>query len=139
MTEVDFYLRSAEGAAARQHFACRLADVVFQQGHRIYIHTEDEACAREIDEMLWSFQPQSFLPHGLLGEDHDDRIGIGWQQDPAHHDEVMINLGLSVPEFVGRFKRVAEVVVSTAAITDPLRRSARYYKDRGYPIKYHKQ
>ncbi len=90
--------------------------------------------------MKWrveSFRPQSFLPHSLLGGEHDERVAIGWQADPAHHNDVMINLGLSVPEFVGRFKRVTEVVVSTPEIRDPLRISYRYYKERGYPLSKH--
>ena len=138
MTEVDFYILSSDEPQARQHFACRLADKAFRQGLRVYIHTEGEAAAREMDELLWSFRPQSFLPHSLLGGEDDSRIGVGWQQDPAHHNEVMINLGLSVPEFVGRFARVTEVVVTLPEVSAPLRESYKYYRDRGYPINNHK-
>jgi DNA polymerase-3 subunit chi len=137
VTEVDFYVIDAPDPGRRKHFACRLANKAFSQGHQVYIHTENEASAREMDELLWSFQPQSFLPHSLLGGEHDERIAIGWQADPAHHNDVLINLGLSVPDFVGRFKRVTEVVVSEPSIRDPLRHSYRYYQERGYPLKKH--
>ncbi|MCZ6829401.1 MAG: DNA polymerase III subunit chi [Gammaproteobacteria bacterium] len=137
MTEVDFYILDAEAPAERKHFACRLADKAFQQGHNVYIHTGDEASAREMDELLWSFRPQSFLPHSVLGGEHDEHVAIGWQMDPAHHNDVMINLSLSVPEFVGRFRRVTEVVVTTPDIRDPLRKSWKYYQDRGYPLNKH--
>jgi DNA polymerase-3 subunit chi len=135
MTEVDFYILDAESPDQRKDFACRLAAQVFRQGHQVYIHTDDEPAAREMDDLLWSFRPDSFLPHSLLGGEHADRVAIGWQADPSPHSDVMINLGLSVPEFVGRFRRVTEVVVTQAAIRDPLRKSYKYYKDRGYPLK----
>ena len=137
MTKVDFYVLDSQDPDQRKRFACRLADKVFKQGHRIYIHTDDETSAREMDELLWSFQPQSFLPHSLLGGEDDEKVAIGWQADPAHHNDVMINLGLSVPEFVGRFNRVTEVVITLPEIRDPLRASYKYYQDRGYPLDKH--
>ncbi len=135
MTEVDFYVLSQPDPGLRKQFACRLAEKIFRLGRRIYIHAADEASAREMDALLWSFQPQSFLPHALLGEDNDERIAIGWQSDPAHHNDVLINLDLSVPEFVGRFERVTEVVVPVPEIREPLLVSYQYYKDRGYPLR----
>jgi DNA polymerase-3 subunit chi len=135
VTEVDFYILKAEDLEHRPRFACRLAERAFRRGHRVYLHTADEAAAREIDALLWSFKPQSFLPHGLTGSDEASRIGIGWGQDPGPHQDVMINLDLVVPEFVGRFQRVLEIVVQHPAIQDPLRASWRHYKHYGYPVK----
>ncbi len=139
MTEVDFYvLQGEEDREQRKLFACKLANKIFRQGHQIYLHTTDEASAREMDTLLWNFRPESFLPHSLLGGEHDERIAIGWQADPAHHNDVMINLDLSVPDFVGRFKRVTEVVVGVPDIREPLLKSWSYYEERGYPLKKHK-
>jgi DNA polymerase-3 subunit chi len=138
MTEVDFYILDQEDPGERPAFACRLVDKAFRQGHRVYVHTDDETQARQLDDMLWSFRPQSFVPHGLLGSEDAERVAIGWGSDPADHDDVMVNLGLSVPDFVGRFHRVAEVVVQANGIREPLRESFRFYKDRGYPLNNHR-
>ena len=135
MTEVDFYILQEDTAQHRAQFACRLADKAFRQGHCVYLHTASAEEAGEIDKLLWSFRQQSFLPHGLLGGEDSERVAIGWQQDPSPHNDVMINLSLQVPEFVGRFQRVAEVVVQQAEIRDSLRSSYKFYKDRGYPLK----
>ena len=135
MTEVDFYILQSAQPNDRAVFACRLADKAFRRGHGVYINTCDETSAGEINELLWSFRQQSFTPHGILGQDHSDRIAIGWGDDPGEHHDFMINLDLSVPAFVGRFEHVAEVVVQDPGIRDPLRHSWKYFKDRGYPIK----
>ena len=134
MTKVDFYILSDSGAVARSHFACRLADKAFNAGHRVYIHTSDEASAAALDEQLWTFRPQSFLPHGRLGSENAELVGIGYGDDPAEHNDVMINLDLAVPDFVGRFSRVLEVVVPDPQLRDPLRENYRFYADRGYPL-----
>lgn len=135
MTRIDFYILPSEQSAEREKFACKLVNQLFKQGRSLYLHAEDEAAAQSLDQLLWAYQPQAFLPHGLLGSGDEERIGIGWGDDPAQHQDVMINLALSVPPFIGRFERVAEVVVQAPEIRDPLRTSFKYYKDRGYEVK----
>ncbi|MEP5766632.1 MAG: DNA polymerase III subunit chi [Halieaceae bacterium] len=135
MTEVDFYVLDTEQPEQRNLFACRLTDKVFRRGHQVYLHTDSEQSARDLDQLLWGFRPQSFVPHGLLGTEHSERVAIGWGEDPGEHHDVMINLDLSVPAFVGRFQRVAEIVVQHPQVRDPLRESWKRYKHYGYPVK----
>lgn len=135
MTEVDFYVLKEERLEQRSLFACRLAERAFRDGRQIYLHTADEASAQELDQLLWGFRAQSFLPHGLIGTEDAERIGIGWGENPGNHQDVMINLDLRVPDFVGRFQRVLEIVVQLPGIRDPLRASWRHYKHYGYPVK----
>ena len=49
----------------------------------------------------------------------------------------MINLDLEVPDFIGRFERVLEIVVQAPAIRDPLRESWKRYKHFGYELNRH--
>ena len=134
MTRVDFYVLPQEDPGQRTLLACRLAEKAFSQGHRVYLHTGDEAAARELDALLWSFRPQAFLPHVLLDSEETEAVAIGWGQDPGESRDVMINLDLSVPEFVGRFERVLEIVVQHPDVREPLRESWKRYKHYGYPV-----
>ena len=63
----------------------------------------DEAQGRQLDELLWSYRPASFLPHGIAGEEDSQQIAIGWGQEPGDHNDLLINLQLAVPAFFGRF------------------------------------
>ena len=114
-----------------------MADKAFQQGHRIFINAVDETQARALDELLWSFRPSSFLPHGLAGQEHSDTIAIGWGQEPENHNDLLINLQLEIPAFFSRFARVAEVVTQDEASLAALRASWKFYKERGYQLEKH--
>jgi DNA polymerase-3 subunit chi len=121
----------------RLRVAARLADKAFQRGHRIFINATDEAQATEINELLWSFRPVSFLPHGLHGQEHSETIAIGWGQEPNNHNDLLINLQLEIPSFFSRFARVAEVVTQEPDSLAALRKSWTFYKERGYQLEKH--
>ncbi len=137
MTRVGFYVVQAADQARRLQVAVRLADKAFQQGHSIFINAADEEQARALDELLWTYRPASFLPHGLQGEAHSDCIGIGWGQEPEGHNDLLINLQLGVPAFFSRFRRVAEVVTQDASSLAAQRKSWSFYKARGYQLEKH--
>ena len=137
MTLVGFYVVQSAAPGQRLNIAARLADKAFQHGHRIFINAADEAQANQLDELLWSFRPASFLPHGLLGQEHSDTIAIGWGQEPENHNDLLINLQLEIPPFFSRFARVAEVVTQEPDSIAALRNSWRFYKERGYQLEKH--
>lgn len=137
MTLVGFYVVQSSAPGQRLQVAARLTDKAFQHGHRIFINAADQAQAAELDEMLWSFRPSSFLPHGLHGQKHSDMIAIGWGQEPDTHNDLLINLQLGIPDFFSRFQRVAEVVTQEPASLSALRESWKFYKERGYQLEKH--
>jgi len=137
VTRVGFYVVQSNDYGQRLHVAARLADKAFAQGHRIYINAPDENQARELDQLLWSFRPSSFLPHGLEGQEHSESIAIGWGQEPSSHNDLLINLDLEIPKFFSRFHRVAEVVTQDPNSLAALRKSWSFYKERGYQLEKH--
>jgi DNA polymerase III subunit chi len=137
MTLVGFYVVQSPEPGQRLQVAARLADKAFQRGHRIFIHACDQAQAGALDDLLWSFRPASFLPHGLHGQAYSDAIAIGWGQEPDNHNDLLINLQLEIPPFFSRFQRVAEVVTQEPESLAALRASWKFYKERGYQLEKH--
>lgn len=137
MTLVGFYVVQSAAPGERLQVAARLADKAFQRGHRVFINASDEAQANELDTLLWSFRPASFLPHALHGSGDSEAIAIGWGQDPGSHDDLLINLQLDIPAFFSRFRRVAEVVTQEPGSLNALRQSWKFYKERGYQLEKH--
>ena len=140
MTRIDFYLLEQE-QTEKARFACRVADKAFRLGHRVYMHAPDEAQARALDDLLWTFQAGSFVPHVLLvaGEPAgEEPVLIGWTEPPDVWHQVLIPLTAEPPSFFPRFERVAEVVGNNDADREQSRARFRFYRDRGYALEVHR-
>lgn len=137
MTKVGFYVLRSADQTERLHVAARLTEKARQHGHRVYIHTPGQALAHQMNELLWSFRPSSFLPHGLSGSGDDQDIAIGFEQHLNDHNDFLINLDLTPPPFFDRFARLAEVVCQDPDQLAALRKSWVFYKERGYALEKH--
>lgn len=139
MTKVDFYILPDTTLEARLAFACRLAETIHRKGYRLHLHAEDETMAREVDDLLWTFRPDSFLPHALLDSEHADDVPvtIGWQGPPEPGVDAMLNLHPEIPEWFSRFERVAEIINQHQDVLTVKRECWQTYKNRGYPVKAH--
>lgn len=134
MTRIDFYILQDVELDAMHRFACRLATKAMSNGNEVYVHTADNSVAQTVDDLLWEYPPQRFVPHQLLTDQPAAPINIGWQE-PRQVDDVLINLSGEVPGFFGRFDRVAEIVVRTTR--DAGRDRYKFYRDRGFPLFHH--
>jgi DNA polymerase-3 subunit chi len=134
MTRIDFYQVNGD----QRLFTCRLIDKVYRRGHHVYIHTMDDAEAAKLDEDLWLFRPDSFIPHGLCDQIAGVPVVIGYDHEPDQHHDVLINLSGSIPTFFSRFERVAEVVPEVQTLREAARANYTFYKERGYALEYHK-
>src|SRR5579863_3164613 len=64
MTErVDFYVLKSAAAKQRWTFACRLIEKAYLRDLRVVIVNETLADAKQLDELLWTFNERSFIPH----------------------------------------------------------------------------
>lgn len=136
MTRIDFY--QIETDIDPLQFACRLLDKVYRLGHQIHVHTANESETLELDDLLWTFRPERFIPHSAYSSDHAAPIRICHQSEPLLHQDVLVNLSGTIPPFFSRFDRVAEVVPKAESARANARENYKHYKARGYPIAYHK-
>lgn len=139
MTQIDFYLLGDNSADGSDRVACRLADKAFRLGHRVYIYADDAGICKKLDQLLWTFSANSFIPHtlGLATKDDDTPVCIGDQEPPTAFADVLISLSQQVPAFFSRFERVAEVVGASNNEKQQARERYRYYRDRGYQLQTH--
>ena len=139
MTEVDFYLLKDDSARSRVQFACRLADKAYRLGNRVFIHTESANQTRQLDDLLWTFQQNSFVPHGVYENEQDNPppVQLAHDTEPDAGSQVLINLATDVPVFFSRFERVAELVNDSANVREQGRKRYSFYKDRGYQLRTH--
>ncbi|WP_163835226.1 DNA polymerase III subunit chi [Spartinivicinus ruber] len=139
MTRIDFYILPDQHPTARQQFCCRLAEKAVKHAKSVYIHTDGQAEAEALDELLWSFREDSFIPHQLAAS-HESApcpVEIGWQLPAKSSNSLLINLTDSIPSFVNQFERVAEIVAGDGTRRKTARQNFKSYRDQGYPLHSH--
>lgn len=137
MTQVDFYLVPGDAPENRLRFACRLTDKAYRLGNRVFIHTESAEQTRLLDDLLWTFQQNSFIPHDLYRDTANAPVLLAHDAEPDASSQVLINLAAEVPLFFSRFERVAELVNQDSEIRRAGRSRYSFYKERGYPLRTH--
>jgi len=145
MTRVDFYIIEKGSDKATETFICRLTEKAWSQNNAIYIHTMDDQHATKYDELLWTFNEESFIPHQLIQNDTDQsktqNVLIGYQSaddiSVTYHD-VLINLNHEAPSFFSQFERVAEIITTDETSISKGRERYQFYRDRGYALETHK-
>jgi DNA polymerase-3 subunit chi len=140
MPRVDFYVLPDQRDEGRTLLACRLAEKAYNLGHTVYILTASEAQAAALDDLLWTFRQDSFIPHErypLAGEEGSPVL-IGVVSPLEVKAQVLINYTDALPEGFERYERVVELVDSRPAVLANSRERFRQYRERGLTPETHK-
>jgi len=141
MSQVVFYILQEkpenEDALVSAHFACAcsIAAFFYAQNKKVFIYTDNQDDAFSVDEYLWQFNGDSFVPHNLLGEGprYGSPVKISWQP-PTHPRQILINLSVNVPDFAINFQQIIDFV----PCIEPLKKAARMrystYKKMGLTL-----
>ena len=134
MTKVFFYHNAPERLAA----AVSLIGRVARQKKSILVYAPDEALASALDRQLWIDPPTGFTPHvrehsPLAAE---TPVIITGDAESATQIERLFNLSMEVPPGFSRFTSLIEIVGQADDERQAGRERVRFYKDRGYEIKF---
>jgi DNA polymerase-3 subunit chi len=115
MTErVDFYILKSALNKQRWAFACRLAEKAYLRDLSIVILNETLADAQALDEMLWTFNERSFVPHKISVDerslDPKTPVHLVVESATAPAADLLVNLALRLPAQFQQYSRIAEIV-----------------------------
>lgn len=136
MTQIDFYLLASQDPGTRWDFCCRLAEKAQRLGHKVLISVDNKEDAETLNQLLWSFKPESFIPHRIINDNQYPAtpVEITYSNESGDHKDVLLNLGKQIPSFFSRFNRLSEFVTEDEATKVWTRDHYRFFKERGYPI-----
>ncbi|WP_426369217.1 DNA polymerase III subunit chi [Pseudocolwellia sp. HL-MZ7] len=117
------------------HQACLQAAYFYRQNQKVFIYTQDQTQAHDIDEMLWAFEPDSFVAHNLLGEGPrgGSPVEISWK-NPTIRRPVLINLTGTMPNFTNNFSTVVDFVPTNELLKQQARDRYRACKQWGFLV-----
>ena len=140
MTQILF----VEVTASRMEMrACEIAARIYAQGDRLQIIAIDEEQAVRLDDLLWTYKPDNFVPHGLWkGMDNDSAqpVVITTQKEQVPGIASLLTMDYCPVEMVQQFSEVIHVVVVDNQ--ERLEASRRYWtllKDAGFSLKHQKR
>lgn len=133
MTRVDFHSKVPD----KLLYVCRLVRKARAADARIVIFTRDRQQLQALDEALWTFSEQDFLPHVSA----DDALAAQTpviltddQEAQLPHHQVLINLSGDMPAHFARFERLFEIISTDEGDLAAGRERYRQYQQRGYPL-----
>jgi DNA polymerase-3 subunit chi len=141
-TQVMFYLlkddvaeESGKDTRSAIYHACLQASHFYRQNQRVYIYAQDQQHAEQIDEMLWAFDSDSFVPHNLVGEGPKQGaiVEIGYQV-PQGRRPVLINLNSEVPNFANQFQFIVDFVPSDETLKQQARERFKTCRQWGFQV-----
>ncbi len=139
MTDISFYHLTS---TPLQRALPKLLEKIVGSGHRALVVTSSEEEAEQLSQLLWTYDQDSFLPHGTLkdGRAEDQPILFSVEMTP-HNNATMVLLtnghAIEQPE---RFERVLDMFDgNNAAAVTSARTRWTGYKNAGHSLTYQQQ
>jgi DNA polymerase-3 subunit chi len=137
-----FHILAQSSPAARNIHAAKLAEKAWQQGDRVGILCDTEEHAQELDELLWSFTPDAFIPHSRVTESTPpgtDPVGILCETPQPHDWDTVIILSSALPANADRFTRLALIAHNDPQMLETARSHFRQLRTLGIDPRVHDQ
>ncbi len=133
MTRVEFYFNVTDKLAK----ATELCERAVAKGRQLTLFTQDDAMSSRLQQKLWQYTPESFLPSAQPLEENSrlTPIIVDATGDHLLQDDILINLKAEHPPFFSRFRYLVELVGNDEADKAAARLRYKFYRDRGYQVK----
>lgn len=134
MTQIFFYHNATDRLAA----AAALIGKAAMQKKSLLVYAPDSEIASTLDRQLWTQQPTGFVPHVRSNSPlaAETPVVITDTLDSPTQSERLFNLSAEIPSGFSRFTSVIEVIGQEDAERQAGRERVKFYKDRGYEIKF---
>ena len=139
-TQVMFYLlsektTSSDDTSSALYHACLQASYFYRQNQRVFIYCQDQKQAEAVDELLWSFDSDSFVPHNLNGEGPKQGAAVEIStQAPQGRRPVLINLTTTMPNFANQFQFIVDFVPSDEHLKQLARERFKMCRQWGFQV-----
>jgi DNA polymerase-3 subunit chi len=134
----DFYLIQKERFRAEPLLlVCELARKAHDANLPTLVLARDAEQAEQLDDLLWSFDENAYIPHQIAGDDEDELspVLIATPDSDTPMRTLVINLRDAAVQ--DGFNRVLEVVPADNEARGPLRERWKQYQARGVELKKH--
>ncbi len=137
-----FHILAQNTPAARNLHTAKLVAKARQQGDRVGIVCDTMQHAQELDDLLWNFSPDAFIPHSIVPDSATtctDPVGILLCPPVAEDWDTVIILSATLPADADRFKRLALVAHNDETVLTQARSHFKQLRTLGIEPRVHDQ
>ena len=136
MPRADFYLIAKERFRAEPlRLVCELARKAYDANLWTLVLARDSEQAEQLDELLWAFDDDAYIPHQVAGTDEEDQLTPVLIATPDIDTPLRpLVINLRDDAVAGTVERVLEVVPADESAREPLRERWKQYKSRGFDV-----
>lgn len=137
MSEVSFYILDSDNDQQLLHLVCNLVSKAYNQATGTYVLMKDLNYARALDELLWTYPPNRFLPHQLTDEDEETNVSIiiGDVLPEKCRLPLLVNAKNIAPPSTYGCDRIFDIVLASQKEEARLRYAS--YRKLNYDLKHH--
>ncbi|WP_206860055.1 DNA polymerase III subunit chi [Lysobacter changpingensis] len=136
MARADFYLIQKERFREEPLLlVCELARKAHDANLWTLVLARDAEQAERLDELLWEFDEDAYIPHQLAGDDEDELAPVLIATPDTDTPMRALVINLRDEPVNGSFDRVLEVVPADDSARGPLRERWKQYQSRGLELK----
>ena len=138
MPRADFYLIAKPRFAEQPLLlVCELARRACDSNQFTVVLARDAAQAEELDDLLWAFDPDAYVPHQIAGDEEDELTPVLIATPDMDVPSRALVINLRDDAWTAPCERVLEVVPADPAARGPLRERWKQYQALGYDLNKH--
>lgn len=135
MPRADFYLIAKPRFLEEpMKLVCELARKSYDANLWTLILARDRAQADDLDELLWAFDDEAYVPHQIAGDQEDELAPVLIAPPDVDAPSRALVINLRDGAYRGTCDRIVEVVPADADAREPLRERWKQYKALGYEV-----
>lgn len=139
MTDIRFYHLQTTGI---DRALPEILSKAFAQGKRVIVKMPDDKTVKQMNDHLWTFRADTFLPHGSAKDGHaeDQPIWLTTDDDNPNGATVLVLTGGATSEKIGEFDLCCDMLDGRdETAVAAARQRWKTYKEKDYNVTYWQQ
>ena len=119
-------------------FVCDVTELFYNQNHSLAIYAHDPKSVTQIDQLLWTWKQDSFIPHSRSGQQDTTPVTISASGEDLAHTDVLIQFDPIQPDELSRFRYVIDFaeLYDKNRLSDSRRRFKELRNSDNYEIEF---
>lgn len=133
---IAFYVFEEANEQQAKLALCQLIEQWYRAQWTVAILCSSPLEAKQLDDMLWAFDEQSFIPHAVLATNDTAPVRLCLDLSSLMpKTDVIVNLSSAPLSGIQATQLLAEIVFSEPTVQQSARERYKQYRDQGYPLK----